>query len=288
VSENFLSLSTLPPLREIIQTHGLRAEKKLGQNFLLDLNLTSKIARSGGELDDAIVFEIGPGPGGLTRGLLMAGAKKVIAIEYDARAIEALQSLKEAAKGRLIVIHDDALNCSLPAIGQSLGFSQPYKIIANLPYNIASPLLIRWLKEIRSDALLYQDMTLMFQKEVAQRLSAPVGGKTYGRLSVITQWLCGVRPVFDLPPEAFVPAPKVISSVVRLTPRAVLEGLPKFETMESLTAQAFGQRRKMIRGSLKEFMPLIEKLGIEPTLRAEDVSVEEYVRLACAIDSAKP
>jgi len=280
-------LSRLPPLRDIIQAYGLRAEKKLGQNFLLDLNLTTKIARSAGRLEEFVVFEIGPGPGGLTRGLLATGAKKVIAIEYDERAIAALQSLSEAAEGRLVVLHADALNTSLPEIGQSLGFVPPYKIIANLPYNIASPLLIRWLKDLHNDPFLYQDLALMFQKEVAQRLVAQPGTKIYGRLSVITQWLCNVQPVFDVPPDAFVPAPKVTSSIVRLTPKKLVESHPRFETMEALTAMAFGQRRKMIRGSLKSYGFLMEGLDIDTTMRAEDMGVQDYIRLARAIDSQK-
>jgi 16S rRNA (adenine1518-N6/adenine1519-N6)-dimethyltransferase len=201
----------LPPLREIIRRFELGARKSLGQNFLLDLNLTRRIARAAAPLDDANIVEIGPGPGGLTRALLLEGARHVTAIERDPRCIAALAELDTAFPGRLTVIAGDALATDIPGLVPA-----PRKLVANLPYNIATPLLIRWLGEARA----YQSLTLMFQKEVAERLAAAPGSHAYGRLSVLTQWLCGVRPLFDIPPQAFVPAPKVTSTVVQLVPRA--------------------------------------------------------------------
>lgn len=267
-------LDTLPPLRDVIRAHGLRAEKKLGQNFLLDQNLTDKIVRHAGDLAGT-VFEIGPGPGGLTRSLLRGTKAHIVAIEYDARAVEALQSLHDAAAGRINVLSRDALNTDLT----TLGYAPPYHIVANLPYNIATPLLIGWLKQIREKQA-FQSMTLMFQKEVAQRIAAPAGSHAYGRLSVIAQWLCDTKLVFDVPGSAFTPPPKVTSSIVRLIPRDLPATAPLFETVETVTAAAFGQRRKMIRSSLKAYLPVIENLGIDPQKRAEDLRVEEFIAIA--------
>lgn len=267
---------TLPPLREIIREHDLRAEKSLGQNFLLDLNLTNKIARSAGDLSGLTVFEIGPGPGGLTRGLLKAGAKNIIAIERDPRAIMALQSLVKASEGRVDVIEADALSVDL----LSMVRKRPFKIVANLPYNIATPLLVGWLCQIHEHPAVFKSMTLMFQKEVADRLVALPKTKAYGRLSVLAQWLCHVKKVMTLPPGAFTPPPKVSSTVVHFVPKGNEEKQPAFAALESLTASAFGQRRKMIRSSLKEYVPLMEEMGIDTSLRAEDLSVAEYVSLA--------
>ncbi len=268
-------LDHLPPLREVIAAYELRAQKSLGQNFLLDLNLTDKIARHAGDLSQVNVIEIGPGPGGLTRSLLRASAKNVFAIEYDPRAVRALEGLREAADGRLEIIQGDALEIDLTAI-----VPPPRMIVANLPYNIATPLLIGWLAQIRNDSAAFQSMTLMFQKEVAQRLTAPPGGKTYGRLSVMAGWLCEVKSLFDLPPAAFTPPPKVTSSVVRFTPKALPENAPSFEAVEKVTAAAFGQRRKMIRTSLGVYLPQIKALGIDETLRAENLTIAQFIEIS--------
>lgn len=263
-------------MREIIRAHDLRAEKSLGQNFLLDLNLTDKIARFAGDLSGVTVFEIGPGPGGLTRGLLKAGAKKIIAIECDPRAIVALQSLVEVSEGRVEVIEADALSVDLLSIANK----KPFKIVANLPYNIATPLLVGWLCQIHETPALFNSMTLMFQKEVADRLAALPKTKAYGRLSVLAQWLCHVKKVMTLPPGAFTPPPKVSSTVVHFIPKEKEPQQPAFAALESLTAAAFGQRRKMVRSSLKEYLPLMEEMGMNTSLRAEDLSVADYVSLA--------
>lgn len=268
----------LPPLREVIARHDLRAEKKLGQNFLLDMNITDKIARAAGDLAAFTVFEIGPGPGGLTRSLLKAGAGKVIAVEFDRRAVAALRELEDIAAGRLQVIHGDALETDL----LTLSPDEKRIIIANLPYNIATPLLIRWLGDIRHTQDAYSRMILMFQREVAQRLAAPPGSKAYGRLSVMAQWLCEVTPLFSLPPQAFTPPPKVTSGVVRFVPRALPAGAPSLAAVEKVTAAAFGQRRKMVRSSLKEYAGYFEACGIDPAARAEDIPVDSYIALAGA------
>lgn len=272
---------SLPPLREVIARYDLRAEKKLGQNFLLDTNITDKIARQCGDLTGRTVFEIGPGPGGLTRSLLKAGAGKVIAIEFDARAVEALSGLKEAAGARLEILQADALQtdlCALSPEGQA-------HIVANLPYNIATPLLVGWLRQIRRNPDCFAGMTLMFQKEVAQRITALPATKAYGRLSVLSQWLCDVRKMYDLPPSAFTPPPKVSSSIVRFTPKQAACDAPAFATLEKLTAAAFGQRRKMLRSSLKDYGVYLDRLGVDPSLRAEVLPPEKYIELAKAIDS---
>lgn len=268
-------INSLPPLREIISAHNLRAEKSLGQNFLLDLNLTDKIARSAGDLTGCHVFEIGPGPGGLTRALLKTGAEKVIAVEFDPRAVGALQGLKDFVAGRLDVIQADALDTDLTMLA-----STPRAVVANLPYNIATLLLINWLRQIYESTDAYRSMTLMFQKEVAERLTAAPGSKSYGRLTVLAGWLCEVRRSFDLPPAAFTPPPKVTSSVVQFKPRKPVQPWPAFEAVEAVTAAAFGQRRKMIRSSLKSYMAQIEKLGIDPQKRAENLTIEEFLKIA--------
>lgn len=268
-------IRTLPPLREIIEAHTLKAQKSLGQNFLLDLNLTQKIARSAGDVSAAAIIEVGPGPGGLTRALFLEGARKVIAIEQDPRAVEALQSLITASDFHLQVIQGDALQFDYSSI------EGPKKIVANLPYNISTVLLIKWLKQ----SFLFQSMTLMFQKEVAARLVASVGTSAYGRLSVMTQWRARVRRCFDIPPTAFVPAPKVISTVVHIEPYPCEDFAVPFEAMEHVTKAAFGQRRKMIRSSLKELWGAItadkiQQAKLDPTLRAEDLTVQDFVTLA--------
>lgn len=280
-------IDSLPPLRDIIRNHNLRAEKSLGQNFLLDLNLTAKIARAAGDLKGKTVFEIGPGPGGLTRAILNAEAANLIAIEYDPRAIVALESLKKAAGGRLAIVQEDALHADLPALAKNIGGKPPYAIIANLPYNIATPLLTGWLEQIYNDQNLYGQMVLMFQKEVAQRIVAKPSTKTYGRLSILSQWLCDTKLMFDVPAQAFTPPPKVTSSIVRLISKSGIAKDIDFQTMEKITAAAFGQRRKMIRGSMKDYLPYIEECGIDPQARAEDLNVEEYMALAKLVTKAR-
>ena len=274
-------LDALPPLREVISAYNLRAEKSLGQNFLLDSNITDKIVSlmDGQFSADMSVFEIGPGPGGLTRSLVRSNAKQIIALEYDPRAIEALGDLTQQADGRLDVRHGDALEVDVRSLSE-----RPRAIVANLPYNIATPLLISWLKIISADKNDISVMGLMFQKEVAERIVAKPGGKTYGRLSVMAQWLCDVQKVYDLPPSAFTPPPKVSSSIVRFTPKILREGSPSFASVEKITAMAFNQRRKMIRASLKLHLNAIEALGLDPTLRAENLSVADFVALAEQIE----
>jgi len=272
----------LPPLRDVIRRHDLAARKSLGQNFLLDLNLTRRIARAAAPLDQCAVIEIGPGPGGLTRALLLEGARHVTAIERDQRCVAALGELAAAFPGRLTVVESDALTLDPAQLAPT-----PRKIAANLPYNIATALLLRWLPGIAA----YESLTLMFQKEVAQRLAASPRSKDYGRLSVMTQFLCEVRPLFDIPPRAFVPAPKVTSTVVRLVPRAAPLGDCRFGDLERIVAAAFGQRRKMLRQSLKPLWPAPEQrllaAGIAPTARAEELGVEQFCALACAIDARR-
>jgi len=269
-------LENLPPLRNVIREYDLRAEKSLGQNFLLDLNLTRKIARAARPLGQGTVFEIGPGPGGLTRGLLMEGAFHVVAVEYDSRAIKALQPLITAAEGKLELVQADALKTDLLALYNKA----PRKIVANLPYNIATPLLISWLKQIHEDQNCYESLTLMFQKEVAQRITALPETKIYGRLSVLTQWLCDTRILFDVPPSAFTPPPKVTSTIVELKPKKLASDKPEFSKVENLTAAAFGQRRKMIRSSLKNYSVALEAMELDAQKRAEDLKVEDYIELA--------
>jgi 16S rRNA (adenine1518-N6/adenine1519-N6)-dimethyltransferase len=268
----------LPPLREVIRRHDLAARRALGQNFLLDLNLTGRIARAAAPLDRAEIVEIGPGPGGLTRALLLAGARRVTAIERDPRCIAALGELAAAFPGRLALIEGDAL-----ALDPAALVPAPRKIVANLPYNIATPLLLRWLRDIAA----YESLTLMFQKEVAQRLTAAPRTEAYGRLSIVTQWLTDVRALFDIPPSAFVPPPRVISTVVRLVPLPAPCAPARFEDLERVTAAAFGQRRKMLRSSLKSLgvapAALLDATGIAPTRRAEELSVEEFCALARAL-----
>lgn len=274
-------LSSLPPLRDVIRDHNLRAEKALGQNFLLDQNLTDKIVRLAGDFSGQTVIEIGPGPGGLTRSLLGSDASHVIALEYDQRAISALQGLVAFGEGRLDVRHADALDVDLTAIAPA-----PRSIVANLPYNISTVLLVRWLRQIREQGQpAFASMTLMFQKEVADRILATTDDKAYGRLSVLGQWLCDVRRLFDLPPEAFTPPPKIQSTVLRFSPKALPEGSPSFDVMEKIIGVAFQQRRKMIRSSLRDYLPEIEAAEITPTLRAEDLSVSDYLKLAALVEA---
>lgn len=267
----------MPPLRDVIDAHDLRAKKALGQNFLLDLNITHKIVRAAGDLSGACAFEVGPGPGGLTRALLNSEAKSVVAVEFDERAIHALQGLKDAAKGRLEIIQADALETDLLSLGDA-----PRVLVANLPYNIATPLLVGWLRQVHENQENFRSMTLMFQKEVAQRITAKVGDKAYGRLSILAQWLCHAKIAFDLPAAAFTPPPKVTSSIVHFTPKILSGDQPSFAAVEAVTAAAFGQRRKMIRSSLRDYKDKVAALGIDETLRAEDLSVQQFIELAKA------
>lgn len=272
------TLDGLPPLRDVIQRHGLDAKKALGQNFLLDLNLTQKIARSAGPLDGVTVFEVGPGPGGLTRAILSLGAKKVIAVERDSRCLPALAEIAEHHPGQLEVIEGDALKTDFSALAPE----GPVKIIANLPYNVGTQLLINWLlPENGRWPPFWESLTLMFQKEVGLRIVADEDDDHYGRLGVLAGWRTDAHMVFDVPPQAFTPPPKVTSTVVHLIPRT--NPLPcEVAKLERVTQAAFGQRRKMLRQSLKPVggEALLVKAGIDPARRAETLSVEEFVRLA--------
>ena len=276
-----VSLSGLPPLREVIAKHGLSAQKSLGQNFLLDLNLTGRIARAAGPLEGHDVVEVGPGPGGLTRALLENGARSVIAIERDPRCIAALEEIAAACPGRLTIIEGDALTTDMRALVES-----PARIVANLPYNIGTPLLVGWL-QTEPWPPWYESLTLMFQREVAERITAPPGSKAYGRLGVLAQWRTQARILFNVDKRAFTPPPSITSSVVELVPRAqpLAEAPPRM--LERVVAAAFGQRRKMLRASLKSLglgdpTGFIEAVGISPTQRAEELSVEEFCALARA------
>ncbi|MBV1896159.1 MAG: 16S rRNA (adenine(1518)-N(6)/adenine(1519)-N(6))-dimethyltransferase RsmA [Rhodobacteraceae bacterium] len=274
-------IDDLPPLRAVIAEHQLSARKSLGQNFLLDLNLTAKIARQAGDLSACDVLEIGPGPGGLTRGLLSEGARKVLAVEKDARCMPALEQIAATYPGRVEIINGDALE-----IDPLAHLTAPIRIAANLPYNIGTELLVRWLTP-NDWPPFWQSLTLMFQREVAERIVAQPGSKAYGRLAILAQWRCDARIVMSLPPEAFTPAPKVSSAVVLLT--ALPE--PKFpadaETLSKLVAAAFNQRRKMLRAALKGFAPDIEDrliaAGLKPTDRAEQIPLEGFCALARTI-----
>jgi 16S rRNA (adenine1518-N6/adenine1519-N6)-dimethyltransferase len=276
------TLDGLPPLRDVIQRHGLDARKALGQNFLLDLNLTQKIARSAGPLEGVTVFEVGPGPGGLTRAILSLGARKVIAIERDSRAIPALAEVSDHYPGRLEVMEGDALKVDFAALAAEKADGGPVKIIANLPYNVGTQLLLDWLlpKDGRWPPF-WESLTLMFQKEVGLRIVADEEDDHYGRLGVLAGWRTEARMVFDVPPQAFTPPPKVTSTVVHLTPRE--HPLPcDVARLERVTQAAFGQRRKMLRQSLKPLggETLLNKAGIDPARRAETLSVPEFVSLA--------
>lgn len=268
----------LPPLREVIAMHGLAAKKALGQNFLFDLNLTRRIAREAGPFANRTVVEIGPGPGGLTRALLAEGAQKVIAIERDPRALPALAEIAAHYPGRLKVIEGDALEIDWRKLVDG-----PAQIVANLPYNIATPLLIGWLTDGPWPPW-FSSLTLMFQKEVASRIAARPDTEAYGRLSVISQWRCEAKKLFDVNRSAFTPPPKVTSSIVHLVPRAVCEPACEVSKLERVTAAGFGQRRKMLRQSLKATFAkpeaVLAKLGLNPTARAETLSVADFARLA--------
>ena len=276
-------IDDLPPLRQVIDEHGIAAKKSLGQNFLLDLNLTAKIARLAGDLSDCDVLEVGPGPGGLTRGLLAEGARRVLAIEKDPRCLPALQQIATRYPGQLEILGGDALE-----IDVSQHLAPPYKIAANLPYNVGTELLVRWLTPPVWPPQ-WASLTLMFQREVAQRIVAQPGSKAYGRLALLAQWRSDPRIVLDLPPEAFSPPPKVNSAVVQLTALPA----PRFEaeatTLNRVVAAAFNQRRKMLRSALKSVTPDIEDhlrtAGIQPTERAEQVPLEAFCALARSLDT---
>ena len=283
-----LAADGLPPLRDVVAAHGLNARKTLGQNFLFDLNLTRKIARAAGSLSGVAVVEVGPGPGGLTRALLSEGAEKVIAIERDARALGALAEIGAHWPGKLEIIEGDALRIA-PATLIAKAAAMPIRIVANLPYNIATPLLAGWL-EAEPWPPFYDRLILMFQREVAERIVAtPAQRANYGRLAVLAGWRTEARILFDIPPAAFVPAPKVTSSVVELIPRPSPEPCDA-GMLSALTQAAFGQRRKMLRQSLKGFagacgldLPaLLTAAGLEPTMRAEEAPVAAFVAMARA------
>lgn len=277
-------LDALPSLRETIRAHGLAAEKRFGQHFLTDPNILNRIASAAGPLDAGVIIEVGPGPGGLTRALLAAGAGALTAIEIDPRCVVIAEEIAAASNGRLTVLETDARTVNIETLGPP-----PRRIVANLPYNVATPLLIGWLGRIAASPDAIAGMTLMFQKEVADRLVAAPGAKAYGRLAVLTQWLTKAEKLFDLPGGAFTPPPKVTSSVVRLTPKGAPPGTEAFQAMERTTAAAFGQRRKMLRQSLRAIgkppEPALAAAGIDPTRRAETLSIEEFDRLARALDS---
>lgn len=271
-------IDSLPPLSQVIATHGIAAKKALGQNFLLDLNLTARIARAAGDLTGCDVLEVGPGPGGLTRGLLAEGARHVLAIEKDARCLPALDQIATAYPGRLTVLNADAL-----AVDPLAHLTQPVRIVANLPYNVGTELLIRWLTPPAWPPA-WQSLTLMFQKEVAERIVARPGSDAYGRLALLAQWRCDARIVLTLPPEAFTPPPKVHSAVVHLTALPEPRYPADAKVLERVVAMAFNQRRKMLRSALKGLVPDLEDrliaAGITPTDRAETVDLERFCALA--------
>ncbi len=277
-------IGALPPLRAVIARHRLNARKSLGQHFLLDLNLTARIARAAGDLSQGTVIEVGPGPGGLTRALLEAGAARVIAIERDPRCIDALSDLRDAAPDRLEIIAADAREIDIATLGDA-----PRRIVANLPYNVATPLLIDWLTKAQH----FAGMTLMFQREVADRIVAQAGDSAYGRLSVIANWRCRTVKLLNLPARAFTPPPKVASAVIGFTPYADPPHPAEQAALEAVTAAAFGQRRKMLRGALKSLktdpLALLEAAGIAPTARAETIDIAGFAALARAYaDQIRP
>ena len=276
----------LPRLRDVIRDLGLQARRSLGQNFLLDFNLTRRIARAGAPLAEATIVEVGPGPGGLTRALLLEGAKRVIAIEKDARCLPALAAIAARYPGRLEVIGADAMDIDYA----SLPLQRPARIVANLPYGVATPLLIGWLKTSPWPPW-FDRLVLMFQREVALRIVAKPGGKDYGRLSVLTQWRTTPRLLFGIPAAAFTPRPKVESAVVEFVPRESPDPACDVQALERVTAAAFGQRRKMLRSSLRQLTPdseaLLGPLGIDPKARAEELQVADFCRIANALATLK-
>ncbi|GAB4386278.1 16S rRNA (adenine(1518)-N(6)/adenine(1519)-N(6))-dimethyltransferase RsmA [Albidovulum sp.] len=280
------TIDGLPPLREVIARHGIAARKALGQNFLLDLNLTARIARQAGDLASCDVLEIGPGPGGLTRALLAEGARRVVAVEKDPRCIAALAEIAARYPGRLEVVNADAL-----ALDPAALLTPPVKVVANLPYNVGTELLLRWL-EPPDWPPFWQSLTLMFQREVAERITARPGSRAYGRLAILAQWRSDARIMMTLPPEAFTPPPKVHSAVVHLAALPQPRFAADAAMLNRLVAAGFNQRRKMLRSSLKPIGPAIEAtlrdLGIPPTARAEEIGLEDWCRLARAVAAERP
>ncbi len=284
------AVAALPPLRAVIAAHGLAARKGLGQHFLLDLNLTARIARAAGGIEGATVIEVGPGPGGLTRALVAGGAARIVAIEKDPRCRDALAPLVAAAGGRLAVIGADAVEADEAALVVAAGgAAHGIHIVANLPYNVSTVLVAKWLSQIAAAPTRYARLVLLLQKEVADRLVARPRTKAYGRLSVMCQWLTEAVPCFDIGARAFTPPPKVESTVVRLVPRAAPLASARFEAMETVVRAAFGQRRKMLRAGLRQLAganaeALLGAAGIRPEARAEELSVEAFAALARAWD----
>ncbi|GAA0563613.1 16S rRNA (adenine(1518)-N(6)/adenine(1519)-N(6))-dimethyltransferase RsmA [Rhizomicrobium electricum] len=277
-------IDPLPPLRDVIAAHDLMAKKSLGQNFLFDLNLTRRIARAA-EAEGAVVYEVGPGPGGLTRGLLAEGATKIIAVERDARCLAALAGIAAAYPGKLSVVSDDAMKVDEAALLAAHGVTGPVRVAANLPYNVGTALLIKWLSAPLWPPF-FSSLTLMFQREVAERIVAAPGTEHYGRLSVLAQWRCRARMLFDVARSAFVPPPKIVSTVVRLEPLPEPVAPAALADLEKVTQAAFGQRRKMLRQSLKTLTPdaeaLLDEADIAPTERPERLSVAQFAALARA------
>ncbi len=271
----------LPPLREVIATHDLAAKKSLGQNFILDLNLTRRIARAAGPLAGRTVVEIGPGPGGLTRALFLEGAERVVAIERDRRCLPVLAEIAARYPGRLEIIEADALEVDMATL-----VTGPAAVVANLPYSVATMLLVGWLTTEPWPPW-YESLTLMFQKEVAERIASAPGSKAYGRLSVLSQWRTQTKILFTLPPQAFTPPPKIDSAVIQLTPRTNPLPAGSSTALGKLTAAAFGQRRKMLRASLRQLVAdpqqLLSDCGIDPEKRAEQLSVAEFCRIAAML-----
>ena len=290
--ENELSLAArvqaLSPLRDVIAAHDLGARKGLGQHFLLDLNLTARIVRAAGDIAGSTVIEVGPGPGGLSRAILCAGPRRLIAIEKDPRCLDALLPLTQAAADRFVVVGEDALAVDESALVAAQGDAAgPVHIISNLPYNVGSVLIVKWLRQIAADPARYAGITVLLQKEVAQRLAAEPRTKAYGRLSIMCQWLCDAEACFDIGPRAFTPPPKVSSTVVHMTPLPAPRAAARWDAMETVTRAAFGQRRKMLRAGLKALMgarteEILVATGIKPTARAEELSVADFAALARA------
>ena len=276
----------LPPLREVIAAHGLAAKKSLGQNFLLDLNLTRRIARAAGPLEDTTIYEVGPGPGGLTRALLMEGAARVIAVERDERCIPALEEIASTYPGRLTIVPADALALDEARLFQEQAVEGPVRVAANLPYNIGSALLVKWLTS-ETWPPWWQSLTLMFQREVAERVTAAPGSKSYGRISVLAQWRSRAKILFDVSPHAFTPPPKVTSAILRIEPLPEPIAPARLSDLEKVTAAAFGQRRKMLRQALKPLASdaeaFVRGAGLDPTARAEQLSVADFAALARAL-----
>ncbi|MBC8012990.1 MAG: 16S rRNA (adenine(1518)-N(6)/adenine(1519)-N(6))-dimethyltransferase RsmA [Methyloceanibacter sp.] len=272
----------LPPLREVIRELGFSAKKSLGQNFLLDFNLTRRIARAGAPLEGATIVEVGPGPGGLTRALLLEGAAKVVAIEKDERCLPALHAIAALYPGRLDILPADAREIDYG----DLALPSPARVVTNLPYSVATPLLVSWLKTVPWPPW-FDRLVLMFQREVAMRIVAAAGGKDYGRLAVLSQWRTSPRILFTLPAEAFTPRPKVDSALVELVPRKAPELPCEVSALEKVTAAAFGQRRKMLRSALRQITPdseaLLQGLGIDPKARAEELDIAAFCRIANAL-----